>query len=66
MNILCEEELRKALVKQTSNIDVMAKLISILERNSSENQPNSSKEITQTLKALSNALKENLLFLSFL
>lgn len=65
MNILCEEELRKTLVKQT-NIDIMAKLISILERNSSESQPNSNKEITQALKALSNALQENLLFLSFL
>ena len=65
LNMLCEEELRKALVKST-HIDVMAKLISILEKNSIDNQINSDKEIVSTLKALSNALHENLLFLSFL
>ena len=65
VNLLQEDELRRAIMKQ-ANIDVMAKLIGILEK-STESGSNVSKEDTVcALKALSNALHDNLLLISFL
>ena len=55
VNLLCDEDFRKTLLKQT-NFDVLAKLVRILENNSQDNRTNSSEEIINALKALSNAL----------
>eukprot|EP00347_Sterkiella_histriomuscorum_P009187 403342191 len=71
VNLLCEEELRRALMNQQTSVDVISKLIGVLNQSIPEQQDKQLYRVTKeetitALKALSNALQDNMLFLSFL
>ncbi|CDW90119.1 UNKNOWN [Stylonychia lemnae] len=70
VNLLSEEELRKSLMRQ-NQVDVIAKLISILQTYAVDQQKNSinkltSEEVIYSLRALSNSMQDNVLFIQFL
>ena len=55
INFLAEEEIRRAIMRD-KEVDVMARLISILQYNSPEDMHNSPEEVAGALKALSNCI----------